>query len=242
MFDESTICPYSGLRSFSEEESIFFKGRDKQINQITSLLEKNKFLMVTGASGEGKSSLVYAGMIPNARAGFFKAKYNNWQVVDFRPERTPLINLSKAVAGKLNHDNHHTVETELQRGYSALVELYKNSNWFYDENATNYQSKSEEEKGESKRQAANLLIIVDQFEEFFTNPENYTNNSPSEYSQVTINLLLETAKIALEEKIPCFLLSGYKDKANKKPVSARPDDKMYTWTWGNLKALIGGAR
>ena len=49
-------------------------------------------------------------------------------------------------------------------------------------------------------------------------------------------------KIALEEKIPYFLLSGRKDKANKKPVSARPDDKMYTWTWGNLKALIGGAR
>jgi hypothetical protein len=49
-------------------------------------------------------------------------------------------------------------------------------------------------------------------------------------------------KIALEEKIPYFLLSGYKDKVNKKPVSARPDDKMYTWTWGNLKALIGGAR
>ena len=49
-------------------------------------------------------------------------------------------------------------------------------------------------------------------------------------------------KIAQEEKIPYFLLSGRKDKANKKPVSARPDDKMYTWTWGNLKALIGGAR
>ena len=49
-------------------------------------------------------------------------------------------------------------------------------------------------------------------------------------------------RIAQEEEIPYFLLSRRKDKANKKPVSARPDDKMYTWTWGNLKALIGGAR
>ena len=49
-------------------------------------------------------------------------------------------------------------------------------------------------------------------------------------------------RIAQEEKIPYFLLSGRKDKANKKPVSARPDDNLYTWTWGNLKALIGGAR
>jgi energy-coupling factor transporter ATP-binding protein EcfA2 len=206
MFDESTICPYSGLRSFSEEESIFFKGRDKQIDQITSLLEKNKFLMVTGASGEGKSSLVYAGMIPNARAGFFKAKYNNWQVVDFRPERTPLVNLSKAIASKLNYDSHETVETELQRGYSALVEVYKNSNWFYDENDTNWQSKSDDAKGASKRESANLLIIVDQFEEFFTNPENYSKNSPSEDSQVTLNVLLETAKIALKENLPIYVV------------------------------------
>ena len=49
-------------------------------------------------------------------------------------------------------------------------------------------------------------------------------------------------RIAQEEEIPYFLLSARKDKANKKPVSARPDDKMYTWTWGNLKALVGGAR
>ena len=82
--DTATICPYTGLRSFTEEESLYFKGRDLQIDQITALLEKNKFLMVTGASGEGKSSLIYAGLIPNARAGFFKAKYTNWVVAGFR--------------------------------------------------------------------------------------------------------------------------------------------------------------
>ena len=206
MFDESTICPYSGLRSFSEEESIFFKGRDKQIDQITSLLEKNKFLMVTGASGEGKSSLVYAGMIPNAKAGFFQAHYNNWQVVDFRPERTPLTNLSKALAGQLNYENHETVETELQRGYSALVDLYKNSPWYYDKKATATKELSEEEQHNAQRKAANLLIIVDQFEEFFTNPENYSQNSPSEAAQVTLNVLLETAKTALAEDLPIYVV------------------------------------
>jgi len=70
MFDTQAICPYTGLRSFTEEESLYFKGRDQQIDQITTLLEKNKFLMLTGASGEGKSSLIYAGLVPNARAGF----------------------------------------------------------------------------------------------------------------------------------------------------------------------------
>ncbi len=60
--DVSHICPYTGLRSFTEEESLYFKGRDLQTDQITALLEQNKFLMVTGASGEGKSSLIYGGL------------------------------------------------------------------------------------------------------------------------------------------------------------------------------------
>lgn len=206
MFDESTICPYTGLRAFSEEESIFFKGRDTQINQITGLLEKNKFLMVTGASGEGKSSLVYGGMIPNARAGFFKATYNNWQVVDFRPERTPLKNFAKNLAAKLGYSDQTSVYTELERGYSALVDIYRNSLWYYDEDDAQWQEKSDADKVTSKREASNLLIIVDQFEEFFTNPENYINGTPSEPSQVVLNLLLETSKIALEQNLPIYVV------------------------------------
>ena len=57
--------------------------------------------MLTGASGDGKSSLVYAGIVPNAKAGFLKASFSNWAVVDFRPERTPMANLCQAVALQL---------------------------------------------------------------------------------------------------------------------------------------------
>ena len=39
-----------------------------------------------------------------------------------------------------------------------------------------------------------------------------------------------------------FLLSGRKDKTGRKPRSAKASDKVYKWTWPNLKALIGGAR
>src|SRR4249920_3347970 len=98
MFDPSDTFPYIGLRPFSEEDSLYFKGREENSLQITALLELNKFLMVTGASGDGKSSLVYAGLVPNARAGFFKAKYTNWVVADFRPERSPIHNMADALA------------------------------------------------------------------------------------------------------------------------------------------------
>jgi hypothetical protein len=48
--------------------------------------------------------------------------------------------------------------------------------------------------------------------------------------------------ISQEESIPYFLLRGYQDKTCHRPTTAKPTDKMYTWTWDNLKRLIGGAR
>ena len=164
------ICPYTGLRSFTEDESLYFKGRDLQTDQITALLEQNKFLMVTGASGEGKSSLIYGGLIPNARAGFFKAKYTNWVVADFRPERNPVGNMAASLAGHFN-SSPDTVETEIRRGYSSLVDLYTNSSFYAGEEDNAWKELSETEQKSRKRNAANLMIIVDQFEEFFTNIE-----------------------------------------------------------------------
>src|SRR5579872_2649345 len=48
-------------------------------------------------------------------------------------------------------------------------------------------------------------------------------------------------KIAQNEKIPYFLLKGYSDKTCKWPGQAS-SDKMYDWTWPNLKLLIHGNR
>lgn len=48
--------------------------------------------------------------------------------------------------------------------------------------------------------------------------------------------------IAKELKKPYFLLQGYKDKVCTKPANAAADDKMYDWTWENLKLLVHGNR
>jgi hypothetical protein len=48
--------------------------------------------------------------------------------------------------------------------------------------------------------------------------------------------------IAQEEKVSYFLLKGYSDKTCKKPKTAKDSDKVYNWTWDNLKILIGGGR
>ena len=153
MFEEYKICPYTGLRPFTEDESIYFKGRDEHIEQATKQLEKNKFIMLTGASGDGKSSLVYAGIVPNAKAGFLKATFSNWAVADFRPERKPLGNLSEAVASQLGI-SADTVRTELGYGFSALVDIYKASSLYYDTRGTEWLESDERSRNEKKRKAA----------------------------------------------------------------------------------------
>lgn len=206
MIQESTICPYTGLRPFTEEESLYFKGRDEHIDQATKQLEKNKFIMLTGASGDGKSSLVYAGIIPNAKAGFLKSQFSNWAVADFRPERNPLGNLCHALAKQLGIASESTVRTELSHGFSALADMYKASPLFADTTDADWGALNDNQKTIRKRQAANLIVIADQFEEFFTNPENFHKGVPSQEASLVTNLLLETARIALEEKLPIYVI------------------------------------
>ena len=206
MFDDFQICPYTGLRSFTEEESIYFKGREDNIEQAIEQLQRNKFLMLTGASGDGKSSLVYAGIIPNARAGFLRSKYTDWVVADFRPERNPFKNLCKSLAEQLEIENIHTVESELKHGFSALIDLYKNSPRHLDTDSVDWKEADDAGKSVLKRKSANLMILVDQFEEFFTNPENYQQGAPSRESNLVLNVLLETSRIALEEDLPIYVV------------------------------------
>jgi hypothetical protein len=54
-----------------------------------------------------------------------------------------------------------------------------------------------------------------------------------------VNVEVEIAKDV--GKPYCFL-AGYSDKTCKLPRAARPSDKLYKWSWGNLKKLIAGAR
>jgi hypothetical protein len=61
----------------------------------------------------------------------------------------------------------------------------------------------------------------------------YTNTASGVSTELTI---------AREERKPYFLLTGRADVACTRPTAAATTDKMYEWTWDNLKKLIGGAR
>ena len=48
--------------------------------------------------------------------------------------------------------------------------------------------------------------------------------------------------ITQEEGIPYFLLRGRPCDSVQKPSPAKSTDKIYKWTWDNLKLLLSGAR
>ncbi len=201
---DELICPYTGLRTFTEDEAIYFRGREEHVANCLALLAQQHFVMVTGASGDGKSSLVFAGMLPEVRAGFVRARYGNWAVATFRPERSPLRNLADALAEALRLPDHaRTVETELQQGFSALVQLYEASALCP---PAPEPALPPAEQRRQQRQAANLLLVVDQFEEFFTNPENYDGAAPNVAAQTVVNLLLETVRLARERELPIYIV------------------------------------
>jgi hypothetical protein len=62
-----------------------------------------------------------------------------------------------------------------------------------------------------------------------------------EYTDTATGVTAELT-IAQEEKKSYFLLWGRNGKTARKPKAALTTDKIYDWTWKNLKDLIGGSR
>lgn len=200
--DALRLCPYIGLRPFEEAEAVFFHGRERHIGRILEQLQEKNFIMITGASGDGKSSLVFAGVLPALRANRMSAPYPGWAIAAFRPEKQPLTNLATALAAALGYSDVSRVEERLSYGFSALVELYKESPAYVDPTSQAFLQLSEAEKLARLREGQNLLILVDQFEEFFTNEENYSAGVASPLAQITVNVLSETIRIATRENLP----------------------------------------
>lgn len=85
-------------------------------------------------------------------------------------------------------------------------------------------SKAWKEKARSRIKGCDVVIVI---------CGQYTNTATGVAAEV---------KIAQEEGISYFLLHGRADKKCVKPTSAYNSDKIYKWTWNNLKLLIEGKR
>jgi hypothetical protein len=62
-------CPYKALAAFEFDDARSFFGRERLVAQLLSRLAGETVLVVVGASGSGKSSLVRAGLLPAVADG-----------------------------------------------------------------------------------------------------------------------------------------------------------------------------
>jgi tetratricopeptide (TPR) repeat protein len=175
--DSSPRAPYPGLRAFRREETDLFFGREDCINAMVDRLAATRFLAVLGSSGTGKSSLVKTGLLDALELGLMVSAGSRWQIVDFRPGGAPLKHLARRLletADPYDKAEHTDTDVDLLRAFLArgprsAIEWCRSGHLL---------------KG------ANLLLLVDQFEELF----RYQNYADREEAESFVALLLESAR------------------------------------------------
>ena len=97
---DSTRPPYPGLLAFDEADAAIYFGRDDDVRRLIERLNARRaqggarMVVVLGASGSGKSSLLRAGVLPR-----LKRDKRNWIVLPpFRPQLHPMEELGQTVA------------------------------------------------------------------------------------------------------------------------------------------------
>ncbi len=95
----SEVCPYRGLEVFQIDDAGVYFGREdvidlawEKISDFSSS-DVTRFLAIIGASGSGKSSLAYAGILARLTQG----STSDWPIVICRPGHNPVEELAIAL-------------------------------------------------------------------------------------------------------------------------------------------------
>jgi hypothetical protein len=143
-------CPYLDLFAFQEQDARFFFGRDQFTQQLAAAVAKQSLVAVVGGSGSGKSSVVFAGFVPQLRSE------KDWLIVDFRPGNHPFENLVATLVPLLDPEKSageqliiaNKLIKEFQQDASALQKIVISLL--------------------GKKTGSHLLLVADQFEELYT--------------------------------------------------------------------------
>ncbi|WP_095956922.1 SUMF1/EgtB/PvdO family nonheme iron enzyme [Corallococcus macrosporus] len=136
--------PYRGLQAFEAEHRAVFFGRRREQRAVLERMRSEPFLLITGDSGVGKSSLCLAGLLPAVTEGALEDG-RRWRTVRLVPGRRPLSALVEALAPVLGTDED-TLAEALRAEPTSLVRRLR--------------AKLGAQEG--------LLVYVDQLEELVT--------------------------------------------------------------------------
>jgi WD40 repeat protein len=112
-------CPYRGLFAFREQDAPLFFGRQEPSDQLLREIGRRALVAVVGPSGTGKSSLVFAGVLPRLR------QRQGWVVATMRPAQAgaPLAALAATLLPLLEPELSQTqLLAELGRLEAVLAQ------------------------------------------------------------------------------------------------------------------------
>lgn len=150
--DMATVrCPYQGLAAFREEHAGVFFGREEATGRLVAATAQRPLLALLGASGSGKSSVVFAGLVPALR------RSGRWEEVDLRPGRQPFESLAAALVPLLLPDLGPASVLERLQATPEVAKLIATLGL-----------PAVLRQLTATLGGRRLLIVVDQFEELFT--------------------------------------------------------------------------
>lgn len=132
-------APYRGLAVFDDAQADFFFGREAESEQLWSMIQTRPFVAVVGVSGRGKSSLVRAGLMP-------QAKQAEWHTLTLKPYTNPIAQLTIQLENLLQQE---IPPSEVLADPDVLTLML--TRWFV-----------------AQSEQTRLLLVIDQFEELFT--------------------------------------------------------------------------
>jgi len=164
-------CPYRGLEYFRESDEAVFYGRRhltaRLVVAVTERLDSGGTLVLTGASGAGKSSLLRAGLVPALASGELAPGSERWPRLVMTPGSEPLTELAirlgwltgvpgTALLSDLAERPDEAAPMAVRQAVLAASEAHA------DQPAASLQLAAS--RGDDER----LVLIVDQFEDVFT--------------------------------------------------------------------------
>ncbi|MGL5877364.1 MAG: CHAT domain-containing protein, partial [Xenococcaceae cyanobacterium] len=173
-------CPYRGLYAFREEDSELFFGRERIVGDLTVAVRKKPLIAIVGASGSGKSSLVFAGLIPQLKNK--KLNITNPAIASFRPGKNPFQALAGAFAFLLKESCDRSRLNDIEPlsiqkfvgNFDFGIDLTKNvcelNERELEITLRNDRSALKKLVNDFVKQTPNqpIILIIDQFEELYT--------------------------------------------------------------------------
>ena len=191
---QDAICPYRGLDAFREEDAAFFFGRGSAddpktaIGELIGKVREHSFVMVIGRSGSGKSSLIYAGLLPALR----RQRNRFWNILTLRPGSDPL----RAIAELFNKKGEAEGEAEYASKMTREIAQLRNT-----DNTDLLAPIIRKYLKQSEGEPDSLLLYIDQWEELYAQaPSSIDRERPKQHAADVnrfIDLLLAATQTAL---------------------------------------------